>query len=231
MNGLARPECASHPAAASDAAAAGVRPPVPRLHLITNRALCREHPQAAIISEAARAGIGAVQLREKDLGEVGLRREAESLRAVLGDTPLIVNGSLEVARAVGAAGVHLPEGASSVAAARAALGPPGWVGRSVHSMEGAREAAEEGADYLILGTIFATASKPGRAPAGLSLVTAVAGSVALPIIAIGGIDEGNVAATLAAGAWGVAVMSGVLCAPEPGRAVVRLRAVIEGEGR
>lgn len=231
MNGPEPPERASNPTDLFGAVVAGARPPVPRLHLITNRALCGERPQAAIIAEAAHAGIGAVQLREKDLAATALLSEAESLRAVLGDTPLIVNGSWEVARSVGAAGVHLPGGAVSVAAARAALGPQGWVGRSVHSVAGAREAAQEGADYLIIGTIFATASKPGRAPAGLSLVTAVAEAVALPIIAIGGIDEERVATTIAAGAWGVAVMSAVLCAPVPGRAVARLRAMIEQEER
>jgi thiamine-phosphate diphosphorylase len=131
-----------------------------------------------------------------------------------------------VARAVGAAGVHLPETIGSVAAARAALGPRALVGRSVHDVAGAQRATAEGTDYLILGTIYATVSKPGRAPAGLELVRAVAAAVCTPIIAIGGIDETNAAATIAAGAWGIAVMSGVLRAPDPADAVRRLRAAI-----
>lgn len=208
-----------------------VRRTVPRLHLITNRALCGERGQIAIIAEAARAGIGAVQLREKDLDSAALLHEATSLKEVLGATPLIVNGTADVARAAGAAGLHLPGDGEPIAAARAALGPVTLIGRSVHSVEEARSAAADGADYLIVGTIFATASKPGRAPAGLPLVTAVSQAITIPIIAIGGIDEGNVAATLAAGAWGVAVMSGVLSAPEPGAAVRRLRAIIEKENR
>lgn len=203
------------------------RPAVPRLHLITNRQLCGARAQAAIVVEAARGGLGAVQLREKDLDERALRDEAAALLAVLGAPPLLVNGSVAAARAVGAGGVHLPEGAGSVAAARAALGPRALLGRSVHDLAGARAAAAEGADYLILGTIFATASKPGRAPAGLDLVRAVAGAVPVPLIAIGGITEANAAATLAAGAWGLAVMSGILCAPDPADAVRRLRATIE----
>jgi thiamine-phosphate pyrophosphorylase len=201
------------------------------LHLITNRALCGERGQVAIVAEAARAGVGAVQLREKDLGPTTLLDEAMSLKNVLGATPLIVNGAATIAQAVGAAGVHLPGDGRSLGAARAVLGPAALIGRSVHSVDEARAAAAEGADYLIVGTIFATASKPGRAPAGLLLITAVAQAVAIPIIAIGGIDEGNVAATLTAGAWGVAVMSGVLSAPEPGEVVRRLRAIIEKENR
>jgi len=207
------------------------RPTVPRLHLITNRALCGERGQAAIVAEAACAGIGAVQLREKDLDLAALLREATSLKEVLGVTPLIVNGAPAVAVATGAAGLHLPGDGGTIAAARAALGPVALIGRSVHSVEEARSAATDGADYLIIGTIFATASKPGRAPAGLPFVTAVARAVTIPIIAIGGIDEGNVAATLAAGAWGVAVMSGVLAAPDPGAAVRLLQVIIDKENR
>ena len=81
------------------------------------------------MAEAARGGVGAVQLREKDLDEGALYDEAMTLRAVLGTTPLLVNGAVEVARAVGAAGVHLPETTGSVAATRAALGPQALVGR------------------------------------------------------------------------------------------------------
>jgi thiamine-phosphate pyrophosphorylase len=207
------------------------RPAVPRLHLITNRALCGARGQAAIVAEVAQAGVGAVQLREKDLDAAALLREATSLKAVLGATPLIVNGASGVALAVGATGVHLPGDGGTITVARAVLGPGALIGRSVHTVEEARSAAADGADYLIVGTIFATASKPGRPPAGLPFVTAVARAVTIPIIAIGGIAEGNVAATIAAGAWGVAVMSGVLSAPEPGAAVRRLRAIIEKENR
>lgn len=203
---------------------------IPRLHLITNRALCRDRPQAAIAAEAAGAGIGAVQLREKDLDSAALLREALSLRAVLGTTPLIVNGAPDVAREADAAGVHLPGDAGPIGAARRVMGADALIGRSVHSVTEALTAAAEGADYIILGTIFATASKPGRAPAGPALIRAVADATTLPVIAIGGIDRQNVGAAIAAGAWGVAVMSGVLCAPDPARAVRELLLAIEREG-
>jgi thiamine-phosphate diphosphorylase len=216
---------------AADTARQGTRPVVPRLHLVTNRRLCGDRPQAAIVAEAARGGLGAVQLREMDLAPVELLKEAEALLPVLGSALLIVNGQVDVARAVGAAGVHLPGDAAPIAAARAALGAAALIGRSIHSLEEARAAEAEGVDYVILGTIFATDSKPGRAPAGLSLVSTVARAVGLPVIAIGGIDESNVAATIAAGAWGVAVMSGILRAAAPATAVARLCALIEKETR
>lgn len=209
---------------------AGRRHAVPRLHLITNRSLCGDRAQATIVGAAARGGLGAVQLREKDLAPLALLNEAELLMQALGDTPLIVNGEIEVARAAGAAGVHLPGAAGSVAATRAQLGSSALIGRSVHSLDEACAAEAEGVDYVILGTIFATESKPGRAPAGLRLVRAVARALTIPVIAIGGIGEGNAAATLDAGAWGIAVMSGILRAADPARATARLREIVEREG-
>lgn len=207
---------------------------VPRLHLITNRHLCGERSLAAVVAAAARGGMGAVQLREKDLPPTDLLPLARELRQALGDTPLLVNGGsvahvagcLDLARTVGAAGVHLPGGVGSVPISRATLGPGSLIGRSVHSVAEARVAEAEGADYMILGTIFATASKPGRDPAGLALVAEVAAATTLPIIAIGGITEANVAATLRAGAWGIAVMSTILTAADPAPAVARLRQLI-----
>jgi thiamine-phosphate diphosphorylase len=211
-----------------------VHPIVPRLHLITNRHLCGDRPLAAVVAAAARGGLGAVQLREKDLSPTELRSLACDIRQALGDTLLIINtggerGVLDIIAASGATGAHLPGDAGPVADARAALGPAALIGRSVHSLAEAQAAEAEGADYLILGTIFATASKPGRTPAGLALVTEVARAVDIPVIAIGGIDTSNVGATLRAGAWGVAVMSTVLAAPDPSQAVEQLRQIIEQE--
>ncbi|MFN8515147.1 MAG: thiamine phosphate synthase [Chloroflexia bacterium] len=210
------------------------RPIVPRLHLVTNRHLCGDRSLAMVVAAAARGGLGAVQLREKDLPPAELLPLARELRQSLGDTPLIINtggerGAFDIITAVGAAGAHLPEDAGSVASTRAALGLAALIGRSVHSLAEAQAAEADGADYLILGTIFATASKPGRPPAGLALVAEVARAVRLPVIAIGGLDTGNVAATLRAGAWGVAVMSTILTAPDPSLAVAQLRRIIEQE--
>lgn len=210
------------------------RPAVPRLHLVTNRHLCGDRSLATVVAAAARGGLGAVQLREKDLPPSDLLPLAHELRHTLGDTPLIINvgtgrGVVDIIIGVGAAGAHLPGDAGSVAAAHALLGPTALIGRSVHSLAEAQAAEADGADYLILGTIFATASKPGRPPAGLAFVSEVARAVAIPVIAIGGVDTGNVAATLRAGAWGVAVMSTVLTAPDPSLAVAQLRQLIEQE--
>jgi len=203
--------------------------PVPRLHLVTDQRLCGERPLVDVVAEAARSGLGAVQLREKDLAGGPLLAEALALKRVLGATLLVVNERADVAAAAGAAGVHLPGDGLPVDVARRLLGPDALIGRSAHSVAEAQAAEQAGADYVILGTIFATASKPDREPAGLALVEATAQAVRLPVIAIGGIDEQNVAAVIGAGAWGVAVMSAILRAPAPAVAAERLQAIVGRE--
>ncbi|HEU5329999.1 MAG: thiamine phosphate synthase [Thermomicrobiales bacterium] len=209
--------------------AAAPSQPAPRLHLVTDRRLCGERPLVDVVAEAARGGLGAVQLREKDLSGGPLLAEALALKRVLGATLLVVNERADVAAAAGAAGVHLPGDGLPVDVARRLLGPDALIGRSAHSVAEAQAAEQAGADYVILGTIFATASKPGREPAGLALVEATAQAVRLPVIAIGGIDEQNVAAVIGAGAWGVAVMSAILRAPAPAVAAERLQAIVGRE--
>jgi thiamine-phosphate pyrophosphorylase len=213
-----------------DPSPAGPRRTVPRLQLVTDRRQCGDRPLTAVVAEAAAGGLGAVQLREKDLPAAALLALAQELRHVAPDTPLLVNDRVDVALAVGAAGVHLPADGLLIAVARRLLGPDAVVGRAVHAVAEAERAEAEGADYVMLGTIFATASKPGREPGGLDLVRAAARAVRIPVIAIGGIDERNVAATIGAGAYGVAVMSAILRAPAPAAAVERLQEIIAREG-
>ena len=209
---------------------AGLRRTVPRLQLVTDRRQCGDRPLAAIVAEAAAGGLGAVQLREKDLPAAALLALAQELRHVAPDTPLLINDRVDVALAVGADGVHLPADGLPIAVVRRLLGPDAVVGRAVHAVAEAERAEAEGADYVMLGTIFATASKPGREPGGLDLVRAAARAVRIPVIAIGGIDERNVAATIGAGAYGVAVMSAILRAPAPAAVVERLQEIIAREG-
>lgn len=207
------------------------RPPIPRLHLVTDRHRCGNRALIDVVADAARGGLGAVHLRDKTLLGGALLAEAQRLRRVVGAARLLVNERVDVALAAGADGVHLPAGGLPVAVARGLLGSAALIGRSVHSVGEARRAEAEGADYVILGTIFPTASKPGRAPAGLGLVRDTARAVGLPVIAIGGVDEENAAAVVAAGAYGVAVVSAILAAPEPAAAVARFNEVLERASR
>jgi len=146
-----------------------------------------------------------LQLRCPQLTAGEMEAEAEQLIDAC-PLHLLVNGRPDVARAVGAAGVHLPESGLPVAAARRVLGGPGMVGRSVHSLQGARRARDEGADYVVLGPIFATRTHPGEPELGLDVLAEAAAELEIAVLAIGGITRSRVPACLDAGAAGIAAV-------------------------
>ncbi len=200
--------------------------PLPCLALITDRGVCGGTERLEWAVEAAVAGgVQLVQLREKELAGGPLFALAERLRRVTqGKALLFVNERVDVALACEADGVHLGEEALSVAQARrAARGRPLLMGRSVHHAAGALEAAEAGADLLLVGPVYDTASHPGMAPAGVGLVAEVAQSVQVPVVGVGGITPDNAEEVMAAGAAGVAVIRGILAAPSPYQAAQQLR--------
>ncbi len=153
---------------------------------------------------ALRRGATILQLRIRGAPGRALEKEA---RAVIptAPVPLLVNARVDVALAVGAFGVHLPEQDVPVAAARRLLGDR-LVGRSVHSLEAALEAESDGADYLVLGPVFATVTHSHLEPLGLEALREVAARVRVPVLAIGGVDAVRAAECLAAGAAGFAAI-------------------------
>ncbi len=199
---------------------------LPCLMLVTDRSLCGGADSlVAAVEAAVHGGADAVQLREKDMSPADLLPLARRLRqASLGRALLLVNGSLDVALAADADGVHLPHSAPPVRRPREAF----LVGRSVHSLEAARRAEAEGADYLVAGPVYETRSHPGREPAGLSLVEEIAGTVRVPVLAIGGVGAGQVEDVVRAGASGVAVISAILAQPDRGAAASELRRALDG---
>jgi len=199
--------------------------PLPTLMLITDRHVAGgEDALVAVVGEAVAGGVNAVQLREKDLSPAELLSLAARLReAIAGRAVFVVNGSLEVALAAGADGVHLPEAAPMVERPER----PFIVGRSVHSREAAERAWAERSDYLIAGPVYETASHPGMAPAGTRLIEEIAGVVALPLLAIGGITEGRIEEVMRTGANGVAVTSAVLGSRSPRKAARELRQAVD----
>jgi len=196
----------------------------PFLMLVTDRHRSGPHPLLEAVELAVASGVDAVQLREKDLEAEELYELAIQCRHLTaGLCGLLINSRLDVALAAGADGVHLPERGLPTGAARR-LAPAGFViGRSVHSVSGAREAEAAGADYVQLGTIFETESKVGLEPAGLGLVAATTGAISTPCLAVGGIDARNAGSVIAAGAQGIAVVSAILRADDVVGAVKALR--------
>ena len=198
--------------------------PFPCLCLVTDRSLCPPGSLEEGVAAAVSGGVDMVQLREKDMPAGDLLELARRLRSITeGKAILVVNDRLDVALAAGADGVHLPEVSLSVSDAKQ-VAPPGFlVGKSVHGLPAATQASDENADYLVLGTIFPTDSKPGADTGGVERVAEVAGRVAAPVIAIGGIDSRNAASVIEAGARGVAVVSAILGAPDPEWAARKLK--------
>jgi len=198
--------------------------PTPCLCVVTDRARLPGGADVVVSAAAAvRGGAGMIQLRQKDMPARDLLSLASELRAFTnGKALLIVNDRVDVAALAGADGAHLGESSIDVASARRLLGDAALVGRSVHDVEGAVRAQSEGADYLILGTIFPTSSHPGAPAAGLRLVEETARAVSIPILGIGGIDESRAPGLIRAGASGAAAISAISAAPNPSRAAARL---------
>jgi thiamine-phosphate diphosphorylase len=151
--------------------------------------------------------------------------ELYSLAVQLSNLPsfLFINDRLDVALAVPTAGVQLGHGSLPVASARA-LNPLWWIGKSVHDLAEAEAARTEGADYLVVGPVFDTASHPGRTPLGLKRLKAIVSAAeGLPVIAIGGITAARVREVRGSGAYGVAAIRALWEAAEPAAAARRMR--------
>ena len=160
-----------------------------------------------------------VQLREKDLSardlfELGARVQ----NAIAGRAKLIVNDRIEVALALKADGIQLPEDDISVVEARRIVGPDMLIGRSVHSFSRAVEAQSVGADFLIAGTVFPSSSHPDSPAQGTDFLRAICLEVSVPVLAIGGVTIQNVGDVMEAGCSGVAVISAISEAEDPAAA-------------
>ncbi|MSQ06687.1 MAG: thiamine phosphate synthase [Dehalococcoidia bacterium] len=198
--------------------------PQPCLCLVTDRRIAVGPELVRRVAEAVAGGVDLVQLRDKELPGGKLLLLAQELQhaiSISGQALLVINERADVAAACDADGVQLGEDALLVAAARRVLGSGKLIGRSVHSLEGAIQAAAQGADFLVVGAMYATTSHPGLPPAGPELVRRIARSCPLPIIGIGGIHTCNAAEVVQSGACGVAVITSILAAPQPREAARR----------
>ncbi len=205
------------------------RLPVPALMLVTDRHRAAQ-PLEHLVARAVEGGVGLVQLREKDLEPRQLLELALRVKeAIAGRALLIINDRLDVALAAEADGAQLTGASLPVPWARKVVGEEMLLGLSVHSAAEARQAEVDGADYVLLGTIFETRSHPEVRPQGLSLIRQAHAASDLFHIAIGGVNAGNARSCLRAGASGVAVISGILESPDPAQAARELRHALMGD--
>jgi thiamine-phosphate diphosphorylase len=189
--------------------------PTPTLMLILPYTAQTDPARAVWVAERAlQGGVNWLTLRVRELPArlaldvaLELRRLTRAHGAWLG-----VNPYPALAEWAGADALHPPD--------------PMWLGRSVHSVDAAQRAEAEGCRYLLVGTMFPTASHPDQPPAGIPLLRAVREAVSIPLIAIGGITPERVAECVQAGAQGVAVLSGIADAPDPADAATRYWAAL-----
>jgi len=201
------------------------------VYVLTDRRAAGARSLVDLVRAAVRGGATAVQLRDKGATTRDMIELGRALLAITrpAGVPLIVNDRADVALAIGADGVHVGQDDMPPPLARAILGPERILGVSAGTVDEARQAEREGADYLGVGDVYGTPSKADAGtPIGVAGLAEIARAVSIPVVAIGGITLDNAAATIQAGAAGVAVLSAVIGAPDPEVAARQLRRIVLG---
>jgi thiamine-phosphate pyrophosphorylase len=205
-----------------------------RLMLVTDATMISARDLAETVLAAVAGGVTIVQLRDKTRPDEALIATARALKSRLAPLgiPLVVNDRVDVAQAAAADGVHLGQSDGDPAEARARLGAGALIGLSVTDAAQLPGVDPTVVDYVGLGPVFTTATKPDAdPPIGLDGVRAICRRLAVPVVAIGGIDAGNAGAVAAAGADGIAVVSAICAAPDPAVAAAALRRALAEGGR
>lgn len=200
-----------------------------RLYLVTDRQQTAGRPLLSVVARAVRAGVRAVQLRERDLVARDLLAMADDLQRTMPDAQIFINDRVDVALALGSRGVHLRESSLPTAVARSLLRAEQLLGQSVHSVEAAIAAEREGADFVVLGPIYETPSKQEYGPPlGLGALEKASRRARIPIFAIGGITASRARDVRSAGAYGVAVLSSIMTAADVEQATQTLLSALGG---
>jgi thiamine-phosphate pyrophosphorylase len=193
-----------------------------RLYLVTDRHLVPDLPAAVRAAlSALPAGCAAVQVREKDLSAAALLALVRTLLPICraASAPLLVNDRVDVARAAGADGVHLPGRGLPLEQARELLGADALIGVSCHAPEEVAAAHAGGADFALFGPVW---DSPGKTAQGVAALREAVRAAPLPVLAIGGVTPRTAILAAEAGAAGVACIRAVLAAPDPAAAAREL---------
>ncbi len=194
------------------------------LYAVTDRTWTDKMTLFEQVKAALENGITCLQLREKALSDDEFLREAE----MIGDlcekfkVPLIINDNVKVALTCGADGIHVGQEDMAAKDVRELVGEDMIIGVSVHTVEEAIKAEQDGADYLGLGAVFHTDTKGDAEDMDADMLRAICDAVSIPTVAIGGISEKNVEKLTGSGVDGIAVVSAIFAAEDPGRATAKL---------
>jgi thiamine-phosphate pyrophosphorylase len=195
------------------------------LYLVTDRNQTGVRDLLWVLEQALDGGVRAVQLREKDLSgrDLFLLAERSQQLCQAYGAALFINDRVDVAQAVDAAGVQLGKPSIPVVTARALLGVQKLIGVSTHTLEEAQAAERSGADFILFGPVYFTASKAAYgSPQGLSALKTIVDNISLPVYAIGGITLENVESAKNTGVRGVALISAIVSATNPKEAAEKM---------
>lgn len=186
------------------------------IYLVTDDGCLQGRALIDCVREALEGGVTLVQYRAKTASSAEMYAEALQLKALCDSfkVPLIINDRLDIAMAVGAAGLHLGQDDLPCAAARKILGEDYIIGVSAHNPAEAKAALQSGADYLGCGAVFGTATKADVQKLGTDGLAAICKAKGLPVVGIGGVTADNYREVRAAGADGAAIVSGILAQPD-----------------
>ncbi|MCX6355942.1 MAG: thiamine phosphate synthase [Candidatus Aureabacteria bacterium] len=197
------------------------------LYVILDKKILARKSIESVIGQLLDAGVTWFQYRDKSSSDEEYSRALATIIPLCrgAGAKLILNDRVELVRATGADGIHIGQGDMPVPEARRIVGPEEVIGVTVRSVDDALSAESSGADYLAVGAVYATETKPEAPVIGLEGLSAVCRCARVPVVAIGGIDENNVRDVVRAGASGVAVASAILRARDIGgtaRKIMRL---------
>ena len=181
------------------------------LYAITDSRLAKEQSFYEQIEDVLKGGVTLLQLREKNMCEEDLLKEALEVQKICKKyrVPLIINDDVELAKRINADGVHVGQSDLDAGTARTILGPDKIIGVTAKTVEQARAAQRAGADYLGSGAIFGTGTKPDAKPMTMELLREIVNAVDIPVVAIGGIDSSNAYKLAKTGIAGIAVVNGI----------------------
>ena len=186
------------------------------LYAVTDRAWIGTQTLYQQVEAALKGGATCVQLREKELDEAAFLQEAKELCALCRryGVPFIVNDNVDVAQACGADGVHMGQEDMKAGEVRRRVGEDMILGVSVHTVEEARRAVRDGADYLGLGAVFPTSTKTDADQMSNETLRDICGAVEIPVVAIGGLNRDNILRLSGSGVDGVALVSAIFGAED-----------------
>lgn len=195
------------------------------LYAITDRSWLNGRTLLEQVEETLKGGTTILQIREKDLDEASFKEEALQIKALCQkyNVPLIINDNVLLAKDIEADGVHIGQDDLALESARQILGPDKIIGVSVHNLEEAKKAYENGADYLGVGAMFSTNTKQDATDVSFATLREICTLVDLPVVAIGGINQENIIQLTGSGIDGVAIISAIFASDDIEKATQQLK--------